>query len=169
MRAVAAVVVVLGLAGAAGAQVPSAFVDVPPWHWAFDAVQQGAAAGIFTGYPAADAELVANALTQVYDAFAHPDHPLAPAWAEAFLTNLPAGWPQPLLRSRLRGFALSGIDVRVQGDRATIRWTAEAVVRADGTSRIRAEATAEAVRDPAGRWRIDYGALAAAQPQVFGR
>lgn len=166
MRVVAAAGVVLALGGAAGAQVPSAFVDVPPWHWAFDAVQHGAAAGIFEGYPASDRELAANALVQVYDAFRHPTHPLAPAWAEAFLVNLPPGWPQPLLRSRLRDVVLSGLEVRVQADRAVIRWTADVVV--DGTAR-RTTATGTAVRDATGRWRVDFATLAAAQPEVFGR
>jgi hypothetical protein len=168
MRVGGAAVVVLALA-AAGAAGPATFVDVPPWHWAYDAVQQGAAAGIFTGYPATDPELVANALTQVYDAFAHPAHPLAMAWAEEFLRNLPASWPQPLLRSRLRDVVLSDIEVRVQGDRATVRWVAVVTVRADGPARTRVRAEAVAVRDPSGRWRIDYAALAAAHPQVFGR
>lgn len=167
--AVTVAVAVLAVAGPAGAQVPWAFVDVPPWHWAFDAVQRGAAAGIFAGYPASDGELVANALAQVYDAFRHPEHPLAPAWAEAFLTNLPAGWPQPLRRSRLVESLLSGVEVRVAGNRATIRWTVEVAVRGDGTARSRMTATAAAVRDPAGRWRMDYADLAAAHPQVFGR
>src|SRR5207237_7986124 len=74
---------------AAWAQGPSAFVDVPPWHWAFDAVQQGSTAGIFTGYPTADSELVANALVQVYEAFAHAGHPASRGWAGWLWTNHP--------------------------------------------------------------------------------
>src|SRR5574341_439824 len=90
MRQIIVVLALVGLTSAAAfGQTPSAFVDVPPWHWAFDAVQQGAAAGIFTGYPTSDQELVANALLQVYDAFAHAGHPSARGWAEWVLINTP--------------------------------------------------------------------------------
>ena len=56
MRRIAGVLALVAIAvGSAGAQAaPSAFVDVPPWHWAFDSVQDGAARGIFTGYPVDD-------------------------------------------------------------------------------------------------------------------
>ena len=112
MRWCAITLAIVALAAwTAWAQGPSAFVDVPPWHWAFEAVQQGATAGIFSGYPTDDSELVANALVQVYEAFAHAGHPGAQGWAEWFLTNTPSQWPQPLQRSRLLTFALE--DVRV--------------------------------------------------------
>src|SRR3569833_3804880 len=41
------------LPGAAQAQAPAGgpFADVPQGHWAYDAVQQLAQRGIFTGYP----------------------------------------------------------------------------------------------------------------------
>src|SRR3989442_15472628 len=126
MRRTAGALALVAIAmGAVGAQAaPSAFVDVPPWHWAFDAVVDGAARGIFTGYPVDDRELVANALVQVYEAFARPTHPAARDWAEWFLTNTPPGWPQPLQRSRLIAFTLEDLHAQVSGDRATATFVA---------------------------------------------
>jgi len=157
------------LAGsAAWAQGPSAFVDVPPWHWAFDAVQQGATAGIFTGYPTVDGELVANALVQVYEAFAHAAHPAARGWAEWFLTNTPTQWPQPLQRSRLAGFVLEDLRVQVNADRARATFTAMVSMRTDGgQSTLRSPMQAQAEKDGSGHWRIDYSTLVAGQPQLF--
>lgn len=166
------IIVVLALVGLTGttvfAQAPSPFVDVPPWHWAFDAVQQGAAEGIFTGYPTNDRDLVANALLQIYEAFAHPGHPSAQEWAEWFLTNTPSGWPQPLQRSRLVRYALENVQVRVSGDRATVTFVAAVTVRADGgPSSVRVPVETRAEKDGSGHWRIDYATLASAQPQLF--
>jgi len=157
------------LAGsAAWAQGPSAFVDVPPWHWAFDAVQQGATAGIFTGYPTVDGELVANALVQVYEAFAHAGHPAARGWAEWFLTNTPTQWPQPLQRSRLAGFTLEDLRVQVNADRARATFTATVAMRTDGgQSTLRSSMEAQAEKNGSGHWRIDYSTLVAGQPQLF--
>lgn len=167
-RIMMALALVLVVGAAAWGQAPSPFVDVPPWHWAFDAVQQGASAGIFTGYPTADRELVANAVTQIYEAFAHPGHPAAQAWAEWFLFNTPAGWPQPLQRSRLVRFALGDLSVRVSGGGAVATFAATVTVRADGgTSTIRSPVQARAEKDTSGRWRIDYASLASGQPQIF--
>lgn len=169
MRQIIVVLALVGLTSAAAfGQTPSAFVDVPPWHWAFDAVQQGAAAGIFTGYPTSDQELVANALLQVYDAFAHAGHPSARGWAEWFLINTPSGWPQPLQRSRLVRYALENVQVRVSGDRATVTFVAAVAVRTDGeVSSARTAAEAQAEKTGSGHWRIDYATLVSGQPQLF--
>src|SRR2546422_914778 len=169
MRWRATVVAIVALAGGtAWAQGPSAFVDVPPWHWAFEAVQQDATAGIFTGYPTDDSELVANALVQVYEAFAHSGHPGAQGWAEWFLTNTPSQWPQPLQRSRLLQFALEDVRVRVSGDRARATFVAAGTVGTGGrASTLRSPSQAQGEEDGSGHWRIDYTALAAGQPQIF--
>src|SRR2546427_8956631 len=154
--------------GTAWAQGPSAFVDVPPWHWAFEAVQQGATAGIFSGYPTDDSELVAEALVQVYEAFAHVGHPGAQGWAEWFLTNTPAQWPQPLQRSRLLTFALEDVRVRGSGDRAGATFVAAVIVGTDGgRSTLRSPRQAQAAEDGAGPWRINYQALAAGHTPIF--
>lgn len=170
MRRIAGVLALVVIAvGSAGAQAaPSAFVDVPPWHWAFDAVQDGAARGIFTGYPVDDRELVANALVQVYEAFARPTHPSSREWAEWFLTNTPPEWPQPLQRSRLIAFTLEDLHAEVRGDRATATFVAVTTIRDDGhTSTVRVPIQAQAERDVSRHWRVDYSTLVTGQPSIF--
>src|SRR2546428_7719740 len=156
MRWCATVLALMALAGGtAWGQGPSAFVDGPTWPWAFEAVQQGATAGIFTGYPTDDSELVANALVQVYEAFAHAGHPGAQGWAEWFLTNAPSQWPQPLQRSRLLTFALEDVRVRVSGDRAGATFVAAVIVGNDGgRGPPPAPVQAEGREDRAGHRRI---------------
>ncbi|MGH2376303.1 MAG: hypothetical protein ACRDIC_22935, partial [bacterium] len=123
MRFLGPIVAVALMVGVASAQV-TPFIDVPPWHWASDAVERGAAGGVFKGYPADDRERAANAVTQVYEAFAHASHPRAREWAERFLTNLPANWAAPLERSRLISVSLENIRVEIRGDRAVVAYAA---------------------------------------------
>ncbi len=146
---------------------PAAFVDVPPWHWAFDGLEKVASAGIFIGYPTDDRESAANALTQVYDAFVNAADPRAREWAERFLVNLPANWPQPLQRSPLLSFRLDDVRVTIRGDLGTIALIAAIGLRtAGGSATTRSPMTVEVQRDR-NRWRVNYASLAAAQPQVF--
>src|SRR2546425_12809150 len=102
MRWCAITLAIVALAAwTAWAQGPSAFVDVPPWHWAFEAVQEGATAGIFTGDPTDDRELGANAGVQGDEAFAHAGHPGGQGGGEWVLTKTPPQWPQPWASSRV--------------------------------------------------------------------
>src|SRR2546428_7376287 len=169
MRWCATVLALVAMAGGtAWAQGPSAFVDVPAWHWAFEAVQQGATAGIFTGYPTDDSELVANALVQVYEAFAHAGHPGAQGWAEWFLTNTPSQWPQPLQRSRLLTFALEDVRVRVSGDHARATFVAAGDVGTSGRASTPRETLQEEARQdgdrPAG---ISHNGVGGWEPPVL--
>ncbi|MGQ0548819.1 MAG: hypothetical protein ACT4PY_04010 [Armatimonadota bacterium] len=168
MRVLGAVIVgVAMLAGVSGAQGP-AFIDVPPWHWSSDAVERGAAAGVFKGYPVDDRERAANAVTQVYEAFAHASHPRAREWAERFLVNLPANWAQPLERSRLASFSLENVRVEIRGDRGSVTFVA-AMTQAPpgGRAALRTPMRVELRKDGEGAWRVNYADLAAGQPQIF--
>ena len=163
---IAVVVLVPGMAALAQPSVP--FQDVPPWHWAFEAVQRTALAGIFVGYPAVDRDLAINAVTQVYDAFVHAAHPRAREWAERFLINLPVGWPQPLQQSRLVSFRLEQPRVDIKGERGAISVVAVIHLRrARGVAEARTPLRLEVRKDAEGRWRVNYADLAAAQPEVF--
>jgi len=165
-KIVAATVIVLIPVAAALAQAPpSSFEDVPPWHWAYDAVQTLAERRIILGYPRDERELALNAVRQVYEAFAHATHPLAQAWAEAFLTNLPAIWPEPLRRSDVIAARWTESQVRLDGPRGAI--TLQGVVRTRRAADLRARVTVTVVRDRAGRWRVDYASLARGQPELF--
>lgn len=144
---------------------PSPIEDVPPWHWAFDAVKTLAEKGIVQGFPRNDRDLSLNAVVQVYEAFAHAAHPSAQAWAEAFLTNLPAEWPRPLQRSRLDSFAMIEHQVRLDGPRGTVTALIVARLRTGAVSRARISAVVR--REEAGRWRVDYATLARDHADVF--
>jgi hypothetical protein len=163
-----AVALVMCLAPAAVAQ-SAGFEDVPPWHWAFEAVQRLGAAGIFVGYPSSDQERAINAVAQVYDAFAHPAHPAARGWAERFLVNLPATWPQTLERSTLLSFRLENARVETAGATIVVSYVALVTLRSSAgvVTSSRAAVRAELQRDADGRLRVNYATLAAAQPQVF--
>jgi hypothetical protein len=162
-----AVAMVLCVASSVAAQ-DAGFEDVPPWHWAFEAVQRLGAAGIIVGYPTSDRERALNALAQVYDAFAHPAHPASRGWAERFLTNLPPNWPQPLERSTLVSFRLENVRVEVSGTTTVVSYVVLISLRRGiGVASSRASVRAEIQKDASGRLRVDYATLVAAQPQLF--
>lgn len=165
MRWVLAVMTVLLAATTAAGQALSPFEDVPPWHWAYQAVRTLAEKGIVQGFPKNQSELAGNAVTQVYEAFAHASHASARGWAELFLTNLPSDWPRSLERSRVTGYGITDRVVRLQGTRGTVTYLA--VVNLRDARAFSGRVTVTVVRDDTGRWRVDYPTLAAAQPAVF--
>jgi len=172
MRAALSVLALIVLvAGIATAQAPTpAFDDVPPWHWAFQAAQELAQKGILQGYPKADRELALNAVAQVFDSFAHARHPEARAWAERFLFNPPPNWPQPLERLNLLSFRFAETQVRLAGAEGTAAISLGARVKIAGppfAKIVQARVSVKVARDAAGRWRVDYPSLAAAQPEIF--
>ncbi len=155
LAAAAGVVLIGSAAGAA------AFPDVPPWHWAYDAITRDAAAGLIVGYPAAPAELIENSLTQVYDGFVHSGARGAQGWVERFTYNRPGDWPAPFAHAQIAAFLLSGVQIAVTGDTATAQFTA-AVTTRDGKSstgqmRVRLRLSGE-------DWQVDYATLSAASP-----
>lgn len=150
-----------GAAGrAAAAGVLAGFPDVPPWHWAHDGVQKGQDAGILIGYPATAAELVYNAVLQVYDGFAHAGAAGAQAWVERFTYNRPASWPQPLQQSRIVQFALRDVRTTVHDDMATVTFAAAVeTLRGQAVAKMRVT-----LRRASDGWQVDYGSLAAGSP-----
>jgi hypothetical protein len=141
------------------ASVP--FPDVPPWHWAHDAVQKDQDAGLVIGYPASPAELAATAVTQVYDGFAHAAAPGAQEWVERFTYNRPPDWPAPLQRAQVARFALTGMALALSQETGTATFRAAVTTRAGRTvtSPMRVP-----LRFNGQDWQADYAALAAASP-----
>lgn len=166
MRLLVGLILTGVLAVAANAQ---AFEDVPPWHWAREAIDRLAAARVIVGFPPNNRDLAVNAVTQVYESFVHASHPDAPAWAERFLTNLPANWPQPLQRSSLVRYRLEQFGVRfgAQGTGRVSFLAVTAVRSAGATLSRRTSVQADVQQDHEGRWRVNYGSLSAAQPEIF--
>jgi len=154
---VAAVVGVVVSTGIAGAVDGGGFPDVPPWHWASDAVMKDQGAGVIVGYPAAPADLVQNAIAQLYDGFAHAGATGAQAWVERFSYNRPATWPAPLARSEFAQVTLSGMRVAVHDDTATAVFTAAVTTRRGPTvtTPMRVE-----LRYNGADWQVDYAGLA---------
>jgi hypothetical protein len=146
---------------AAGAAWAASFPDVPPWHWAYDAITRDEAAGLIIGYPVAPADLIENSLTQVYDGFGHSGARGAQGWVERFTYNRPADWPAPFAHSQVAAFLLSGMRITVRGDVATAQFSA-AVTTRDGktsTSQMRVQ-----MRLSKPDWQVDYGTLTATSP-----
>jgi hypothetical protein len=162
-RTVAAVGVMIAAAAALffmrhiGAAETTPFPDVPPWHWAHDAVQKSQDTGILIGYPASDTERVENALVQVYDGFAHAGAAGAQAWVERFTYNRPANWPRSLQQSRIVRFALRDMRVVVNSDTATATFAA-VVATPQGKSVTPMRVT---LRRGGQDWQVDYAGLAA--------
>lgn len=148
------------LGGPAAAAQPT-FPDVPPWHWAYDAVMKLQQAGVFTGYPTPPAELAENSLIQVYDGFAHAGAPGAQRWVERFTYNRPAGWPAPLQHTQIEGFSLTTVQVAVRADTATSTFTAAVRTRDGKTATIPMRI---GLRHNGQDWQVDYAALAAGSP-----
>src|SRR5437879_548664 len=115
---------------ACAAATAAGFPDVPPWHWAYDAVTRDQDAGVIVGYPASPGALIDNAITQVYDGFAHASAAGAQAWVERFSYNLPPDWPAPFLRSEIVAFSLTGMRVSINGNTAEATFTASVGNRA---------------------------------------
>ncbi len=140
---------------------PAPFPDVPPWHWAYQAVLKDEQAGLVIGYPSSPAELVATSITQVYDSFVHAHATGAQAWAERFTYDRPSSWPGPLDRSQVTAFTLTGMRPVVTGDTATATFNASVTTAGAGTAVTPMRVT---LRLMEGDWKIDYATLAQASP-----
>lgn len=89
----------LGSAGWATGSAEAHFADVPPCHWAYEAVNEMAELGIFIGFPPEDGFLSVNALRQVFEGLRCD----APEWSLRFLSGAPSGLGQ---QAQVLGFEL---------------------------------------------------------------
>ena len=137
------------------------FPDIPPWHWAYDAVTSDQAAGLVVGYPTSPEELAGNAIRQVYGGFAHAGAAQAQSWVERFTFNRPANWPAPLEHSPIAAFSLSPVRVILHGDSGIAVFTATVRTTADRTLTTPVRVN---VRANGQDWQVDYAGLAAADP-----
>ncbi len=143
------ITLLLTATGLAFAQNPTPFVDVPPCHWAADAV------GRIAGEPqVTEAQtstyLVENAVQQVFEGLRCGNL----TWSAYFLNDVPAGTaPQGTLES----FSLSNVGSSISGDNASVSFTVMAVV--DGQTYTREGEANLLFTD--GRWAVDYSSLAA--------
>ncbi len=151
--------IVAGIAlciGHAGAAASAPFPDVPPWHWAHDAVLKDQEAGMFVGYPATPAEFAQTSVTQVYEGFTHSGATGAQEWVERFSYNRPSTWPAPLQRSQIAQFTLRGMKVAVGDDTATATFTAAVTTR---QGQVVTTPMRVALRHNGQDWQVDYATL----------
>ena len=151
--------IVVGIAlcmGHAGAAASASFPDVPPWHWAYDAVRKDQGAGMFVGYPAPPAALAQTSVTQIYEGFAHAGAPGAQEWVERFSYNRPSTWPAPLHRSQIAQFTLRGMKVAVGDETATATFTAAVTTR---QGQVVMTSMRAALRHNGQDWQVDYATL----------
>jgi S-layer homology domain len=149
------------LIGGLAASAAGSFPDVPPWHWAYDAITRLQDEGILQGFPTPPAQLAENSILQVYDAFAHATATGARAWVERFTFNRPGNWPAPLSHAHIAAFSVTGAHVGVHDTTASATFTAS-VQTPDGktvTDSMRVE-----LRWNGRDWQVDYATLAAGSP-----
>ncbi|MCS7059383.1 MAG: hypothetical protein NZ849_10610 [Meiothermus sp.] len=136
----------------------SPFVDVPPCHWAREALQAIARPNP-EARPTPSAFLAENALRQVFEGLRCGD----PGWSQRFLLNpSPAFGQSP---ASLRSFTLEVQQLRLQGERATLRFTLAAVLE-QGALRRNSEA---ALRFTPEGWKVEYASLVGLELPFFPR
>lgn len=136
----------------------SPFVDVPPCHWARAAIEAIARPDP-NARPQPSALLAENALRQVFEGLKCND----PLWSERFLQNPAPGFGRTGIA--LNSFELSGIQARLAGNQATLRFSLVAVL--DG-SPVRRSGEAQLVFAEQG-WRVVYTSLVNLNLPVFPR
>ncbi len=145
-----------------GARAPAPFADVPPCHWAAEAVAELAEVGIFIGFPVDHDYLAANALRQVFEGLRCDDLD----WSRAFIEAAPEAFAE-VAGVQLVGFALDTVVVERVGPRAEIGYSLTTVVEHQATriTEVR-EGTIEAQLGAAG-WQVAYADLADLALPVF--
>jgi hypothetical protein len=158
MKRFLALVLLLGLGLAQQAPQGSAFVDVPPCHWAKEAVDRITDASAVAP-PQPSAALAANAVQQVFEGLKCGD----PQWSARFIADAPNVFL--LGASKLSGFELRGLQARVSGNTATVRFQVIAHL-ASGTLTRSGEVRLSFSPDG---WKSDYATLAGLNLPVFPR
>jgi len=136
----------------------SPFIDVPPCHWAREAIEAIARPDP-NARPQPSALLAENALRQVFEGLKCND----PVWSERFLQNPAPGFGRTGIA--LNSFELSGVQTRLAGNQATLRFNLVAVL--DGRP-VRRSGEAQLVFAEQG-WRVLYSSLVNLNLPVFPR
>lgn len=139
----------------------ASFPDVPPWHWAYQAVQSLQRDGLVNGYRTSSRDLAENSIDQVFGGFAHASAAGAQQWVERFAYRLPSNWPAPLQRGALTSYSLSDMDLAISGTHGVATFTANLRDRSGRSQsrRVRAHLSFNG-QD----WQADYADLAAQIP-----
>jgi hypothetical protein len=137
----------------------STFVDVPPCHWAAQAIDQ--VSGLDQVQPASSAPLAVNALEQVFAGLRCENV----NWAVRFVAGAPETFAQG---GTLKGYTLSALETRVQGAQASVRYRLTVTLdRAGTTSTSTRTGTVQLQADPGTGWRVAYASLKAMNLPIF--
>ena len=159
---IAAMMATLAALGISRAAAP--FADVPPCHWAADAVAVLADQEIFIGFPPDDVYHGSNALRQVFEGLRCDDA----SWSQRFVSDAPADLGQePSLR--LLGFDLDATVQQRDAARIELAYVLTVHMEHDGErSTTRREGTLAVHRNELG-WLVSYADLAALDLPIFPR
>ncbi|MBS3933484.1 MAG: S-layer homology domain-containing protein [Truepera sp.] len=138
------------------------FADVPPCHWAAEAVNRLAGQGIFIGFPPEPAYDSVNALRQVFEGLLCAD----PAWSLRFLEGAPVGFGEPPA-PRLVGFELASELLELTAEQARIAFTVALVLDEPDLRRLETRHGEALVRRDGVGWRVSYASLAGLEPTLF--
>ena len=162
MKRILIVVVIAALAAVANGREAAPFADVPPCHWAAEAVAELADTGIFIGFPPDDTYLSVNALRQVFEGLRCDD----PSWTTRFVADAPADLghaPAP----RLLGFELEATVVERTPAQIELGYALTVHLEHEGARTTAArEGTLPVHRSELG-WRVAYADLAALDLPLF--
>jgi len=138
------------------------FADVPPCHWAAEAVSHVAGQGIFIGFPPDHSYLSVNALRQVFEGLRCAD----PGWSLRFLEGAPVGFGEPPA-PRLTGFELTSELLKLTPEQARIAFSVTLVLDEPDLRRIETRHGEALVRRDGVGWRVSYASLAGLEPTLF--
>jgi hypothetical protein len=137
----------------------STFVDVPPCHWAAQAIEQ--VSGTDRAQPQSTAPLAVNALEQVFAGLQCENL----NWAVRFVVGAPDTFAQG---GTVKGYTLNALETRVQGAQATVRYRLSVTLDRSGTnSTVTRTGTVQLQADPGTGWRVMYASLKAMNLPIF--
>lgn len=131
------------------------FVDVPPCHWAAEAVRTISNPAAVQPSALSNPQLVVNSLEQVFEGLKCGDA----EYTKGFLQGFPAGFAP----RKIEGFNLTTSDVSVSGATATLRFNLNLSV-AGSVQRRSAQARLQLVNN---RWLVGYADLKALGLPMF--
>ncbi len=156
MKKIWAFATAVGLLGLASAQ--TAYVDVPPCHWAVTAINTVSAGDRVT--PSQSASNAQNAVRQVFEGIQCGD----PAWVQKFTTDAPDGLSALVSSKPVKGYQLTFGRTVVSGNTASVAVNLTLTLNARVEKR---SGTLSLSSDAKAAWRVSYGSLSALNLTVF--
>jgi hypothetical protein len=134
----------------ASGRAQNTFVDVPPCHWAAQAIDQ--VSGL---------DQAVNALEQVFAGLRCENV----NWAVRFVAGAPETFAQG---GTLKGYTLNALETRVQGAQASVRYRLSVTLDRSGTTSTSTRTgTVQLQADPGTGWRVMYASLKAMNLPIF--